>query len=320
MDVRRSSGELPHSGGPHRENQVALACQPARSLVRPLARVARYNQSTVRHPGVLFLLLACPVCVPCQQIGPRDVPPTVVGIVGDWSGQTKFAKTALPLGFGSEVSSDYTIIGSTRGGSILITSRSGNRSYRFFQRCEKLPCKYLFKDENKPVEDPSFWARLGEAVMPLIRGHGEVYIAAVSRDWGQELREAVVRLEGGEADISPALSGLDTGPYYLRLQPMGSPVPVGNVAALTWTPGSPAKVPAAGAAPGLYKLVLTNAVGEPSGTESWILLAAPPLYARLSGEFEQAVQATAGWAREMDPDAARPILRAYLRSLAADLR
>ena len=244
----------------------------------------------------------------------------MVGIVGEWSGQAKLARAALPLGFGSEVSSDYRISGSTRGGSILITSRSGDRSYRFFERCEKLPCKFMFKDENKPVEDPSFWARLGEAVMPLIRGHGEVYIAAVSRDWGQELREAVVRLEGGEADIGPALSGLDAGSYYLRLQPMGTPVPIGNAAPLTWTPGAPARIPATGAAQGLYRLLLVNAVGEPSGTESWILLAAPPPYARLSGEFEQAVQATAGWAKEMDADAARPILRAYLRSLAADLR
>ena len=105
----------------------------------------------MQHLGVLFLLLACPVCVLCQQVGPRDVPTTVVGIVGDWSGQGKLARTALPLGFGSEVSSDYRISGSTRGGSILITSRSGDRSYRFFERCEKLPCKYLFKDENKPV-------------------------------------------------------------------------------------------------------------------------------------------------------------------------
>jgi hypothetical protein len=273
----------------------------------------------VRYLGPLFLLLACPACVTCQPSS-GDIPPIVVGIVGDWSGQGKLAKTAHALEFGSEVSNDYRISGSTRGGSILITSRAGDRTYRFFERCEKLPCKYLFKDENKPVEDPSFWARLGEAVMPLIRGHGEVYIAAVSRDWGQELREAVVRLEGGEADISPALSGLDAGSYYLRLQPMGTPVPTGDAVPLPWTPGSPAKVPAAGATQGLYKLVLVNAVGEPSGTESWILLAAPPLYAGLSAEFEQAAQSTAGWAKEMDPDAARPILRAYLRSLAADLR
>ena len=287
---------------------------------RPRRRAARYNQSTVRYLGPLFLLLLGPACVYCQQIVPADVPPTVVGIVGDWSGQTKTARTAHALEFGSQVSADYQISGSTRGGSILITSRAGARSYRFFRRCEKLPCTYKFSDWNKPVEDPPFWARLGEAVMPLIRGHGEAYIAAVSRDFGEELREAVVRLEGGEADIGPALSGLDAGSYYLRLQPMGTLGTAGNVLPLAWTPGSPARVPAAGATQGLYKLVLTNAAGEPIGTESWILLASPPLCARLSADFEQAAEATAGWAREMGPDAARPILRAYLRSLAANLR
>ena len=54
--------------------------------------------------------------------------------------------------------------------------------------------------------------------------------ASVGKTEDRELREAVVRLEGGEADISPALSGLDAGSYYLRLQPMGTPVPIGNVA------------------------------------------------------------------------------------------
>lgn len=278
---------------------------------------ARYNQSTVRYPGLLSLLLACPACVLCQQVGSRDLPPTVVGIVGDWSAQPLHWTNSHPLRFGSAVSNDYRISGSTRGGSILIASHSGDRAYRFFERCDKLPCEYMFKDENKPVEDPPFWARLKDAVMPLIRGHGEVYIAAVSREWGQELREAVSRLEEGQADLSPALSGLDAGSYFVRLQPLGTPGPAGNVLPLHWVPGSPASVSAAAAAPGLYKLLLVRETGEPSGTESWILLAAPPLYARLSADFEQAAQATAGWAKEMDPDAARPILRAYLRSLAA---
>jgi hypothetical protein len=274
----------------------------------------------VRHLGVLFLLSACPACVLCQQIVSGDLPPTVVGIVGDWTAQPLHWTKSHPLRFGSVVSNDYRISGSTRGGSILIASHSGDRAYRFFERCESLPCEYLFKDENKPVENPPFWSRLAAAVMPLIRGHGEVYIAAVSRDWGQGLREAVVRLDGGQVDLSPALSGQDAGSYSVRLQPIGTPGPAGNVLPLAWTPGSPATIPAAGATQGLYKLLLVNAAGEPSGTESWILLAAPPLYARLSADFEQAAQATAGWAKEMDADAARPILRAYLRSLAADLR
>jgi len=244
----------------------------------------------------------------------------VVGIVGDWSAVTKLMGNSRALRFGSAVSLDDRISGSTRGGSILIASHAGDRAYRFFERCDRLPCAYLFRDDNKPVEDPPFLARLKDAVLPLIRGHGEAYIAAVSREWGQELREAVVRLEGGEADLSPALPGLDAGSYYVRLQPIGASGPAGNAVPLQWAPGSPAQVSATGAAPGLYKLLLVSATGEPSGTESWILLAAPQLYARLSADFERAAQATAGWAQEMDPEAARPILRAYLRSMAAELR
>jgi hypothetical protein len=274
----------------------------------------------VRHLGPLFLFLACPSCVNPQQIGPRDLPPTVVGIVGDWTASPKSLGNTHPLRFGSPVSPDDRIDGSTRGGSILVASHTGDRSYRFFERCDRLPCEYLFREENKLVEDPPLWARLKEAVMPLIRGHGDVYIAAVSREWGQELREAVARLDGGETDLSPALPGLDAGSYYVRLQPIEAPDAAGRVVPLQWAPGSPAKVPAPRAAPGLYKLLLVSATGEPSGTESWILLATPQLHARLSADFEQAAQATAAWAQEMDPDAARPILRAYLRSLAAELR
>jgi hypothetical protein len=244
----------------------------------------------------------------------------VVGIVGDWTANPKPLKNTRTLRFGSEVSSDDRISGSSRGGSILIVSRSANTSYRFFKRCEDMPCEYLFKQENKPAEAPGFFSRLYQAVLPLIQGRGDTFIAAVSREWGQDLKEAVTPLFGGELDLSPALESLDAGSYFVRLERIGAAASPGQVFPLQWVPGTPARLPRSAAAPGLYKLLLVRSNGEPAGTESWILVAASSDAVRLASSFRQAVEATASWANEMDADAARPLLRAYLQSLAEERR
>src|ERR1700690_3338496 len=89
---------------PHMHQYASLMHMRQADPGRPRRRAARYNQSTVRYLGRLFLLLLVPACLYCQQIVPADVPPTVVGIVGDWTGQTKTARTAHALEFGSQVS------------------------------------------------------------------------------------------------------------------------------------------------------------------------------------------------------------------------
>jgi len=267
---------------------------------------------------VLLLFSGCDPAMFAQQIGPKEFSPTVVGIVGNWTANP--TSNPRTLRFGSAIASDDRISGSSRGGSILVTSRKADKDYRFFEHCDQLPCEYNFRDENRPVEAAGFFARLWAAVIPVIQGHGDAFVAAVSREWGQDLREAVTPLQGGQLDLTAAIESLDPGSYFVRLERLGTSAQPGRALPLQWAPGAPARFSSAGVSPGLHKLLLVRDNGDPTGVESWILIAAPADYDRFASDFRQAMAATASLAQQMDADATRPVLRAYLKSLADSSR
>jgi hypothetical protein len=138
-------------------------------------------------------------------------------------------------------------------------------------------------------------------------------IAAVSRDFGREVREAVIPLRDGRADLAPALRDALRGPYQLRMRPFPGGVPLPPVS-VQWMPGNPAAVPASALTPGLYRLEVLDS-GR-TASEAWILLCGPADFLSRSAEFQQAIEQTARWSDEMDAAAMRPLLRAYLESLA----
>lgn len=155
----------------------------------------------------------------------------------------------------------------------------------------------------------------GRNIWDWIVGEPERYFTAASRGLEGDLKEAVVRLTGPQADVAPAMAELSAATYWVRFEPLAGDAPKTAASQVQWA-GKSALTSTSGLKPGLYRLVLLDETGEPTGSEAWILLCAPPDYSTASAAFAKAVHTVAGWPSEVDPAAVRAFLRASLEELS----
>jgi hypothetical protein len=162
----------------------------------------------------------------------------------------------------------------------------------------------------------TFMATISEALKRIMQSQPDKYMVAASRGAEPELVDAVLPIENGQIDVQPIFREMDPGTYYVELAVPGAPSLSGPPSRVTFAKGRAARVEAGGLRAGLYKLALVTEKGEPRDSDCWILVAAPPEYAKQAAAYEQAVSESKKLPEEMDARATRALLRAYLESLA----
>ncbi|HKP74808.1 MAG TPA: hypothetical protein VJT67_04660 [Longimicrobiaceae bacterium] len=157
------------------------------------------------------------------------------------------------------------------------------------------------------------WGALWAAVKELL-GQGPEQYGTPRVRGSVPLREAVLTTREGMVDLAPALADLRAGEKQLQAASIDARLARGQWQPLqvTWTPGTPALVPASAVPSGLFAL----RVGRDSATEAWMLVDAsansPDAAAQLDALYAQ-LQA---WSGKAAPDNADMFLRAALHHLA----
>ena len=267
----------------------------------------RLNSRVFRVLALLFFVIAIAAPVFAQQVG------FVQEIEGRWvlnnSAQLKPGES-LPAGGTirnpSPSQFDHITIANTRG-EIFV----------------KRECKAA-SDCARPIVLPRV-ARSGVlaaaygAVMSLIWGEPDRY--AVTGVRGEDLPEAVIKLDQGRVDLAPVFMQKERGRYYLKWQPVGTALVTTSPQTFDWAPGSSHTASVAHHKPGLYELTLMSLVrGEykPNGGSGWVLLVDSRHYQNVKARFENMRRLTEKWGSDVSADAKQTFLRATLDSLSKD--
>jgi hypothetical protein len=198
--------------------------------------------------------------------------------------------------------------------SLTIILRDGSSVVR---NCPE-KCEPVLLPSSAP-QQPSFFADLMGALSTLIgRNSGRYTTGTFSRE-ATGPRDSVLLLQGGTADFTPALSGMASERYELKLLPVGSSTVVATLPLYLGATGKVIPVPSrdpqkAALQPGLYEARM-----ERQGYSIWVLLAEQKDYVRLQKAFSEAVQLTDTWAGVAD-ESRQIFLRAELDYLASEAK
>jgi hypothetical protein len=249
-----------------------------------------------------------------QNPPPPPLDGTVASVTGDWQQDGK------GIHFGDSLRENSCVLGSS--GSLVVWWRGQLvphtcKAPAWNEECgpavtTRCAIKMTTSTLNAlDVTQTRFWA----AAAPLIHQSPLRYFFAASRGGGYRLTDAVVQLTTAQLDVSPAFETLPPGMYRVRLTPLAiSPAPA-HPLSVAWTHARTAFVPGTGISPGLYALSLVEE-NVKSDDDAWILASSSDRYPTLSAAFREAVKVTSQWPEEVQPEATRAVLRAYLESLS----
>lgn len=230
----------------------------------------------------------------------------VMGIVGKW----KAKPSERDLSFGDGVNPDTLVWNPSKTPSAFITL-VWDESNKF--PCEdSRGCKVTWP--QKSTGSPSFLTTL------LALGkRPNRYIAAVSRDYGS-LRDGVVRMNENSADLAPVFADLGKGDYRFkidRVQPGSDQViPFGNGPIMvSWDPNRYGSG-SLSLTPGLYRIQITNAQGEATGSDAWALVRRTQDYDKAKASFDEIVNQTASWHEDVPASGIHALYRARLEALS----
>ncbi len=203
----------------------------------------------------------------------------------------------------------------------LITIGDNNARTIFHRNCDNPgECNIPIDLPDASADEPSLVSEIVGAVMHIwFRSDRKGPVHLISRSG--MLKEAVVRLEGTNVDLSPAFAGMPRGQYFLRFVPKSHAREVAGLQAVPfdWDPKGGGKVSVKGLTPGTYELQLLSPQDrgklEP-GTEAWIMVANPADYERVRCSYLQAVAITSQWGKDTRLATVRDFHRAYLEYLA----
>jgi hypothetical protein len=304
--------------------------------------VSQHRWSFVRSGFPVWgaLVLVCAGALPLVSDQGRGVQVVVVSVSGDWtpvcqavgSDCKAVGDSRRPVRFGETLTVGAICLFGTEQGSLVLkyATKGDDALYPF--PCDKAnlsqarscstslqqPCsvdlRTVGKTQGRAV---AFMATISDAFRRMTQAQPEKYMVAASRGAEAELADAVVPLESGRIDLRAAFRDMDPGTYYVELASVSSSAsPQGPPVRVSYAKGQAVDAPARGARGGLYKLALVTETGGLGDSDCWILVAAPPEYAKQAAAYDQAVSESTKLPAEMDAGATRALLRAYLESLA----
>jgi hypothetical protein len=312
----------PHACAGGRALSAPMPPNPSVLSLDPTAAAAR------RRPGRLLagLLTALSVATPSPATT-SDGGGFVVELQGDWRVESP---TAGPLRRWDEVAAGATlrIVDPGRGDRVQIVGKQGlpllTRSCANLSDCAGTIA--LGPPPASAGAASGVQAMLA-SVIGKLRATPDRPSSHISRGTGDgpELLDQVLAA-GDSVDLAPVFAKAPRGRYRLRIQPVvrDSDRSEGlGPMQIDWEPGAPLVV-SAGSPPlaaGLHEVALLReggrGRGRASGSNAWILLAAPAQRADLADRFAQARRLTDDWAGSIEPEAARVLLRTWLEDLSS---
>jgi hypothetical protein len=248
----------------------------------------------------------------------------VLDVRGEWvlNSSGKLSKgSSVPVG------GVITTPSTTDGGTyIVVADRGGN----IFDRRNCGNTGECSKPINLPAAaggDQSLVTRLIGAAMALVSNEPVKYSSFVSR--GADLQEAVVKLEGGQVDLSSVFRNMQGDHYLIRFERVRSRAELAQGRSpkpldFNWDPKKPQPLTVKDVAPGLYKVSLLEVSlledrgeHEPTGSEAWVLVASPDQYPKAAFSFDEAGRVTRQWGTNVKQNAVREFLRAALDFITA---
>lgn len=222
------------------------------------------------------------------------------GFVLDVSGQWEMShgNETLKLTKGQAVMDGATVSPLSDGARLTLVMLDGERIMcPTDKRCaEPLGMR---KDESSAV------SRLLHAVSSLF-SNPERYATTMSR--GDELKEAVISLDNGNASVAPLFEVMPPGRYALTLEPITEAATIEVFAVVDWSPNAADLARVSDVEPGLYRAVLE------SEADAWILLVPTEGYPAASAMFARARELSAKWA-DVPPASVRTFRRAALEAI-----
>jgi hypothetical protein len=269
------------------------------------------NQSSRRISATLILVtLAAATLLFVHSVLAQRAFGFVINLHGDWvldSSQTLKVGSTLRAGGRVHARSpsdrDFIEIADRRGQVIITKS------------CRVSDCRRPF---TLPREESGVASRVLEAAMAFISNDPVRFAVLISR--GGELREAVVKLSGEQADISSVMANKSSGKYFLRFVPESAGAapnegrqlgPVG----VNWNANKSQPITIKGLTPGLYEVQLLNGQDmepEEPGTEAWVLFVRPEHFDEVLCSFREAINLASRWGRSTRADSKRQFLRGFL--------
>jgi hypothetical protein len=247
-----------------------------------------------------------------QEVG------NVSSSVGEWLQDGKKVEQGNPVYAGAIVTlnPDYRAK-NPNSGSIVIHLYSKETP-----RIERSPEKSDFDTPIKlePIgEESTPWERFLRAVGGLFTHEPEKYmITAVRGAESQNLQEAVLKLEDGKVDLTPAFKMVRPGKYLAALRWIGQKEK--NTSNSFPDPqeiecGSDGATPVAisGLRPGLWRLSLLRRQDErPLGDDAWVLICSPTAYEQAINSFKPALELTQSWGEGVSSGEVKSFLRTCL--------
>lgn len=270
-----------------------------------------------------LVVLAVSLHVQAQQTKGQEDVGYVLEKTGEWLLE---GKTPKEIYVGQRLSAGRSVRYQSPGmgyGSITIVLYG---SIKPISRQCRIPgsCIFPIRLPDQIVVESSIHTRIIEEIKRFFIKEPSRYISAISRTLQGNLKEAVIKLNDKNVDLSLVFSGMVTGLYLIRLQPILPADKAENKTSLgpirvNWEQYKPLVIEIKGLEPGLYRVNLLKAHAneyEPIGSDAWILICKPEKYEETNMYFQEAIQLVKGWPNEVKTSAIQSFLRAYLDHLS----
>lgn len=241
----------------------------------------------------------------------EDMSGLVLGMTGNW----KISRdgTSQPIKAGDALPDGWVLQAASSDSTITIVLVNGTRLH-----CPGNPlCGGPIAVNKTPSTADSWWTTAVDMFRKSpVRGN----VTPMSRELKRtiNIQDAVVKLQDGQIDLSPVVTGLADGSYFLKLEPVAAKAgrSAANPTTFVYHGGTKPLVPLADAQPGLYRMMLVDPDQE-SVEEVWLLAAEPDRYGGIKSEFDKAVGVAAQCKNEVSDDMLRSFVRACMEALSS---
>ncbi|MBL8323394.1 MAG: hypothetical protein JNJ89_00390 [Rubrivivax sp.] len=244
----------------------------------------------------------------------------VLALNGTWSVQGR--PGTLAVGSAVPAPSELVIARAAPGNHIVIVAARSGAVLLAHECAGAADCrKPVTLPAPSPAPSSSTLGEQIERVMRRLEGAPDRYVATMSRE-GRMLQEAVLPLQDGEVDLTPALANLPAGRFETTLQRLDCVSPCDESASLRmsidWRPGAAARAPAPGLRAGVHKLLVRSlARAAPSPPRrAHVLLVAGPDAPGHAARFDEWVALARSWGDTVDAATRQALLHAAMDELA----
>ncbi len=132
-----------------------------------------------------------------------------------------------------------------------------------------------------------------------------------------DIQDAVVNLDNKQIDLTPAVTKLTDGTYYLRMQPVAhnEKETSASTVRFVYRNGTKPILPFANGQPGLYRMVFVDPAQDSAGEEAWLLATDSNHYTSTKAEFQKAADVASQCKDDVPAERLKTFVRACMEAL-----